>query len=310
MNRKQFDRALEGISDDFIDAAAGAYEQKGNRKKMFIRVACAACAVLVLTVAGLLWWAPTGVTDPTQPTISMENPTTPPTTQPEATEPAQPETTEPKQEEIVVNTGNVFFLTATENNLELAPMQVNVTLPLDREIRIIDLSNLSDQEKYFATMEADDYKHEFRKKYSKLLGEFNGQEYRSKKLIIQELSGGVASLIIRNNSEIESIERETTGVLGVGESYSVHNEEYTHGEEPYQVTIPANSTRIYLECVMTYETISLFVQDPTTPLSTISDTVTITIHYKNGTKEIVMIDVTVDDDGRVYMTQRGNNTGV
>ena len=156
MNRKQFDRALEGISDDFIDAAAGAYEQIGNRKKMFIRVACAACAVLVLTVAGLLWWAPTGVTDPTQPTISMENPTTVPTTQPEATEPAQPETTEPKQEEIVVNTGNVYFLGVTENDAELAPMQVNVTIPLDREIRIIDLSNLSDQEKYFATMEAED----------------------------------------------------------------------------------------------------------------------------------------------------------
>ena len=118
------------------------------------------------------------------------------------------------------------------------------------------------------------------------------------------------SLIIRNNSEIESIERETTGVLGVGESYSVHNEEYTHGEEPYQVTIPANSRRIYLECDMTYETISMFVQDPTTPLSTIRDTITVTIHYKNGTKEIVVIDVIVDDDGHVYMTQRGNNTGV
>ena len=99
MNREQFNNALGGISDDFIDAAAGAYEQKGNRKKRFIRVACAACAVLVLTVAGLLWWAPTGVTDPTQPTISMENPTTPPTT--------QPDTTEPTQEDTVVQTGNV-----------------------------------------------------------------------------------------------------------------------------------------------------------------------------------------------------------
>jgi hypothetical protein len=36
----------------------------------------------------------------------------------------------------------------------------------------------------------------------------------------------------------------------------------------------------------------------------------VTINYKNGTKEIVVIDVTVDDEGYVYMTQRGNNTGV
>ena len=61
---------------------------------------------------------------------------------------------------------------------------------------------------------------------------------------------------------------------------------------------------------MSLETQATYVTDPSTPLSNLSDTVTITIHYKNGTKEIVMIDITVDDNGQVYMTQRGNNTGV
>ena len=61
---------------------------------------------------------------------------------------------------------------------------------------------------------------------------------------------------------------------------------------------------------MSLETQETYVTDPSTPLSNLSDTITVTIHYKNGTKEIVMIDITVDDNGQVYMTQRGNNTGV
>ena len=310
MNRKQFDRALEGISDDFIDAAAGAYEQKGNRKKMFIRVACAACAVLVLTVAGLLWWAPTGVTDPTQPTISMENPTTPPTTQPEATEPAQPETTEPKQEEIVVNTGNVFFLTATEEGAALGPVQGNMTFPIAHMFRIVDLREMTAEEKYKAKMEAVELEDEFRKQYGKLRGEGHYGTYSSEKVIIQQFSAGFASVVILDNSQVDSVEKETTGVFNLGDSRAIHYEDVTLGQGEHAVTLPAGSKRLFLTLSMSLETQETYVTDPSTPLSNLSDTITVTIHYKNGTKEIVMIDITVDDNGQVYMTQRGNNTGV
>jgi hypothetical protein len=60
---------------------------------------------------------------------------------------------------------------------------------------------------------------------------------------------------------------------------------------------------------MTEETRKIFEENPETPLSTIRETITITIHYKNGTKEIVVIDVTVDDNGQIYMTQRGDSIG-
>ena len=33
MNSERFNRALNEISDDLIDAAAGVYEKKANRKK-------------------------------------------------------------------------------------------------------------------------------------------------------------------------------------------------------------------------------------------------------------------------------------
>lgn len=302
MNRKQFDRALEGISDDFIDAAAGAYEQKGNRKKMFIRVACAACAVLVLAVAGLLWWAPTGVTDPTQPTISMENPTTPPTT--------QPGTTEPTQEDTIVQTGNVYFLTATAESAELTPVQANMILPWDHMFYVRNLKGATEEERLEAIEEEHLAQIAFREKYGAVVGEGRYSTYYSENAVIRYYIAGRASLILLNNGQIESVDRETTGILDVGGRYSMLQEDYTVGKGEYAVTIPGGSRRIYLDCNMTEETRKIFEENPETPLSTIRDTVTITINYKNGTREIVMIDITVDDNGQVYMTQRGDNTGV
>lgn len=302
MNRKQFDRALEGISDDFIDAAAGAYEQKGNRKKMFIRVACAACAVLVLTVAGLLWWAPTGVTNPTQPTISLQNPTTPPTT--------QPGTTEPTQEDTIVQTGNVYFLTATAESAELTPVQANMILPWDHMFYVRNLKGATEEERLEAIEEEHLAQIAFREKYGAVVGEGRYSTYYSENAVIRYYIAGRASLILLNNGQIESVDRETTGILDVGGRYSMLQEDYTVGKGEYAVTIPGGSRRIYLDCNMTEETRKIFEENPETPLSTIRDTVTVTINYKNGTREIVMIDITVDDNGQVYMTQRGNNTGV
>ena len=302
MNRKQFDRALEGISDDFIDAAAGAYEQKGNRKKMFIRVACAACAVLVLTVAGLLWWAPTGVTNPTQPTISLQNPTTPPTT--------QPGTTEPTQEDTIVQTGNVYFLTATAESAELTPVQANMILPWDHMFYVRNLKGATEEERLEAIEEEHLAQIAFREKYGAVIGEGRYSTYYSENAVIRYYIAGRASLILLNDAQIESVDRETTGVLSVEGRYSTRREDYAVGKGEYAVTIPGGSRRIYLDCNMTEQTRKIFEENPETPLSVIRETITLTIHYKNGTKEIVVIDVTVDDDGYIYMTQRGVNAGV
>jgi hypothetical protein len=294
MNSERFNSALNEISDDLIDAAAGAYEKKANRKKMVIRVAWAACALLVLTAIGLFWKAPAGVIDPTQPTISMENPTTAPTTQPD----------------IIVHTGNVYFLTATEERAELTPMQANMTLPWDHIFHVRSLKGMTEEELLEAIEEEHLAQIAFREKYDAVIGEGRYSTYYSENAVIRYYIAGRASLILLNDAQIESVDRKTTGVLSVEGRYSTLREDYTVGKGEYAVTIPGGSRRIYLDCNMTEETRKIFEENPETPLSTIRDTVTITINYKNGTKEIVMIDITVDDNGQIYMTQRGDNTGV
>ena len=304
MNSEQFSSALDGISDDLIDAAAGAYEKKANRKKAVIRVAWAACALLVLTAIGLFWKAPAGVIDPTQPTISMENPTTAPT--------------QPTEENIIVHTGNVYFLSSTKEGNELTPMQANMTLPVNCMFRVRSLKGMTKSEIEKAIEEEYAFKAEFKKKYGNSDGGRYGMRVLSKfdieqsyQAVIQFLSGGKASLILLNATQIESFDLETTGVLNTGGGgYGTYNQDVTIGEGENTVTIPKGCLRIYLFPSMTDETIKIFQENPDTPLSTLRDTITVTINYKNGTKEIVIIDVTVDDDGQIYMTQRGDNTGV
>ena len=157
MNSERFNSALNEISDDLIDAAAGAYEKKTNRKKAVIRVAWAACALLVLTAIGLFWKAPAGVIDPTQPTISMENPTTAPT--------------KPTEKDIIVHTGNVYFLTATEERAELTPMQANMTLPWDHIFHVRSLKGMTEEELLEAIEEEHLAQIAFREKYGAVIGE-------------------------------------------------------------------------------------------------------------------------------------------
>lgn len=320
MNREQFNSALNGISDGLVEEAAGAYEKKSNQKRTLLQWAAAGlaerhrrktviavaaaglCLTVVLAAAGAIWGGPAGVTGPTQPTISMENPTTAPAT--------QPETTEPTQQDIIVHTGNVYFLTETDERAELTPVQANLTIPWDHIFHVRSLKDLTEEQIQEVIEEEKQAQMAYMEKYGGLTSDGRYSVCYSRNAVIRYYSAGSAYLILLNDSQIESVDRETTGVLNVGGRHSTLQEDYTVGKGEYTVTIPGGSQRVYLECSMTGETRKIFEENPDTPLSTIRETITVTINYKNGTKEIVVIDVTVDDNGQIYMTQRGVNIGV
>jgi hypothetical protein len=203
----------------------------------------------------------------------------------------------------------VYFLTATEEGTELAPLQANMTLPWDHVFHVRDLKGLTQEQIHEVVEEENQAQKDFIEKYDGLIGEGRYDTYYSRNAVVRYYSAGMASLILLNNSQIERVDREATGVLRVGSKNLALQEDYTFGKDGYAVTVPGGSLRIYLDCGMTEETRKIFEENPETPLSTIRETITITIHYKNGTKEIVVIDVTVDDDGQIYMTQRGDSIG-
>ena len=288
-------------------AKARAAQRRRQRRMATGLIAATLCLAILITVIGV------GMNrqpaDTTRPTISVENPTTAPTT--------LPKNTEPTQQELPLYTGQVYFLNATKEGADLTPMQANMTLPVNSMFRVRSLEGMTESEVKKAIAEEYAFKADFKKKYGnsdggryemRVLSKFDIEE--SYQTVIQFLSGGKASLILLNASEIESFDTETTGVLRIDGGYGTYNQDVTIGEGESAVTIPEGCLRIYLHLSMGDKMVKVFREDPDTPLSTLNDTITVTINYKNGTKEIVVIDVTVDDEGYVYMTQRGNNTGV
>lgn len=52
------------------------------------------------------------------------------------------------------------------------------------------------------------------------------------------------------------------------------------------------------------------IEDPTIPLSSFSDTLTVTVNMKDGSQQVGIIDIRLSDDGEVFATYRGDTTTV
>ena len=291
-------------------ANARAAQRTRQRRMATGLIAATLCFAILIAVVGFgVGRNPAGTT---QPTISMDNPTTVPIT--------QPEETEPTQQELPLYTGQVYFLNANREGTDLTPMQANMTVPVNSMFRVRSLQGMTDSEVEAAILEEEAFKAAFKEKYGNSDGGcytmhvmYGFSIYDMKeayRAVVQYLSGGKASLILLDASKINDFDVETTGAINVYGGYGTYNQDVTIGEGEAAVTIPEGCLRIYLHLSMGDKMVKIFREDPDTPLSTLNDTITVTINYKNGTKEIVVIDVTVDDEGYVYMTQRGNSTGV
>ncbi|MBR7122259.1 MAG: hypothetical protein IKC95_02260 [Oscillospiraceae bacterium] len=206
-------------------------------------------------------------------------------------------------------TQQVYLLAVTEDGADLTLMQANVTLPMKSMLRVRSLKRLTKSEIEKAVYEEKVFRDAFEAKYKNSDGSIF-EWLRSEDAIIQYLSGGKHSLILPDASQIESVVRETTGVLDIGESWGVYNEDVIIGEGENAVIIPKGSYRIFLEIRMGLDTQRYFENHPDTPLSTINDIITLTINYKNGTTEILRFNVAVDDEGDIYITQYGENKSV
>ena len=66
----------------------------------------------------------------------------------------------------------------------------------------------------------------------------------------------------------------------------------------------------YLDWGISSELAQSIREDPTIPLESIRDTITVTIYYENGATETLIFDITVNEEGQIFVTQRGIPTEV
>lgn len=260
MNREQFTNALDGISDGLIDAAAGAYENRRKKKKMLTRVLWVACAGLVVAAVGLFWNAPAGAPDPTQPTISMENPTTAPTTQPEK-EPGG---------------AKISFLSTKNGEETKTPLEVGISMPIDYIVYVRNLRGLSDEKR----SEVTEQWREFDCSMRDGTDAYTSSTFVGKEVIVGTYMKGHLE-ITSTRSEIVMVSVDT-----INEGIGDHGWGQSGGE--FHVNWFLNPR--------------VLIEDPSIPLSTIRDSLEVTITYKDGTTEIIIIDISLNDEGQVFAT--------
>ena len=268
--------------------------KRNNIRKMALTLsATGLCLVLVLSLA----LAPWGNEQPALPTDGHI--AAPPTTQ--ATGPTQGDTITPA--------GGIYLLTANSEGPELTLIQPDMTYALDRVFRVFPLKSAESPEEVEQIQnDAEAFYNDWVEKYyDGISSEGNKGVYKSQDMIYYDLSAGFTSFILPDYTKVLKVERESTGVLNCSNNTIKYIKDEKVGKGDHAITIPAGSYRQIVDFTLGLEAFRQLDADPQTPLSMFNDTFTYTIHYVDGTKEILIIDISFGDEGQVYMTLRGNN---
>ena len=269
MNSERFNCALNEISDDLIDAAAGAYERKNDKKKWFVRGLCVACIGLLLVVVGLIRNLPAGTADPSQPTIALQNPTTTPTTQQETTAPTD-------QTEKEYEGTRIFYLSTNNGEQTETPLEVGIATPLDYFVFYRNLRGLSKEERDEVSAQWRAIRNEMKSGDSG----YTCSSYTGNEMILGTIIKGRLG-ITSNRGKIRAVS-VTTVNKGIGDTGWGREDNAFH--------------------VCWYLSYTALIENRDMPLSSIRDSLEVTITYKDNTTECIVIDITIDDEGQVYAT--------
>lgn len=281
MNREQFNSALNGISDGLVEEAAGAYEKKSNQKRTLLQWAAAGlaeqhrrktviavaaaglCLAVVLAAAGAIWGGPAGMTGPTQPTISVQNPTTAPTTP----------VTKPSENS---EGSRVVLLSQKNGEKTETPLEVGITTPLDYVVYVRDLRGLDDEKR----REVEEEWRKFDRSMHSTDSGIQSTSYIGEEVIVGTYIKGILG-ITSGRSEISELSVDTIND-GIGN--------YGWG---------CDANNFHVSWFINPE---VLIEDPGIQLSSIRDSLEVTIHYEDGTTEIIIIDFSLNDEGQVFAT--------
>ena len=210
----------------------------------------------------------------------------------------------------------LFKCSPTNGNTVL--LEKDVVTPARIQIRVRDVQGLSPVE-IGKIREAElQYAKERLEKYMNHSGSFQGWSenavvtivYESCPYIPIENPDLVASIHVSVSGDgyignMPQMKDSQTGQIIPGEYYA-GSWDVQNASSSYYASMPYRGFE--LSYYINGETQRMLLEDPTIPLSTIQGTITSTITMKDGSKMVSVVDVTVDDNGEVYFTYRGETT--
>jgi hypothetical protein len=249
---------------------------------------------------------------PAQPAATLQSQTSvTPQTQP--TEPSQTQPMQPSAPNQVTNIElrpvRISLLSSLSSGGDTVTLENGVRIPGQQQIRVLDIRGMTEEEIQAAYEAEKKYAASVVEQYRKPLEDNSRRFEIGKNGMVTLISAGCLHVPIEDSSLVEDIRVYVTGdgrmchiqplreygIGGLGEDepkeYIIRNWE-----------VGKDNRMIWM---LSEEMIYELENDPTIPLSSITSTITATANMKDGTKVSVVVDVTVDDDGMVYFTSRG-----
>ena len=190
---------------------------------------------------------------------------------------------------------SVFCVTANAAE-QRQKMIESETLPYNAVLRVRDITGLGPEE-LNALRNAD-------KEYAKQLAGENSFDYggldwgmtnrTTDQVMVSAICVGSFYMTVDDYAQIQDVTATTTQI---GHASQYHTNYYDASQKD----------GIGISWALSETGVDMIEENPSMPLSQIKDTVTVTVEFKDGTKEIVIIDITVDDDGQIYGTFRGTD---
>ena len=284
-----------------------ARAQKNARNR---RIVALTAAFVCICGLGLTALTMTGESDPGPAALQVQ-----PTTETAAS--GTDVTTKPTQNDPVVTpstNARVTLLCARADIDQTVSMQADVKMPY-LKVRVRDLTGLTEDEKE-AVSEAE------RKYAADVVAEANTYNWymnSGEGGLVSQISAGKFLLHLQDLDQVEDI-RITTGEAGRLWQVSSLTDAETGKDVPgayyldaqqvknlYSADIPGGLAMVW---VLSEDQISDLCLNPSTPLSTLQDTITITVNFNDGTQQILVIDLVFDDSGEVYAIYRDETATV
>ena len=198
----------------------------------------------------------------------------------------------------------IMVASAIEAEAEFKTLNLNDAFPFAYKISLIDVRgmNKSDRDKIYLN------ERDSAIDYSEAVGNSRVTVRGSgENVILTEYYANYIKLDLKNIENVKSITAKTSTKWGQIEYYDTklieteiekgnttpipHGQEITISAEQYHNDCEGFSWKNTAEMTQAID------ENPDTPLSMYSDTITFTVEYKDGSKEVGLIDVVFDDEG-------------
>lgn len=203
---------------------------------------------------------------------------------------------------------------AVEAEVEYKTLKLNDNFPFAYKISLIDVRGMSKSEREETYLKARDSAITYTETVNSSRVTVRGS---GENVILTEHYASFIKLDLKNIENVKSINVKTSTEWGQIEYYDskLSETEIEKGNTrpiPHGNEITISAEQYHNDCEgfswkNTAEMTQAIDANPDTPLSTYSDTITFTIEYKDGSKEIGVIDVVFDDEGNGSFISREYN---